>query len=75
MADIDSIKKGGYRALAERVRKLEVEDIFPELEPDLLEEGVYFVEGGDGKPLTEAATARYSRAKNEIAERLDKLGA
>ena len=71
MADIDSIKKAGFRQLAEHVRKdLEPEDLFLELEPDLLGAG-YYVEG---EAITEAAEKRYHRAKEQMAERIEKLG-
>lgn len=72
MADIDSIKKDGFAQLAKHVEKdLEVEDLFIDLVPDLLVEGKYTL--ANGGEVTEAAAARYAKAKDQIVERIEKL--
>lgn len=71
MASIGQLKKSAFAELADRVRRAAPEDVFPGIDPDLIEEGVYRDESGD--KLTRAATERLTRAKDAVAERLEKL--
>lgn len=67
MADIVALRKLVYGHLAEHLREQELDEVYADLEVDVLGDG-YTI---DGKELTTTEVARYRKAVDTVIDRLD----